>query len=473
MKLGLIRGSLPRYLPHEHNVWGAAEAAVDALCDAEGASLFVVPDIPMDGRQTLAALDQCRAAGVDYVLLLHGGFTMGDVARTVAASEFRAGFWAVSEPNLSGDIQLNSFVSLNMSLSIARQVRDRAARPVQWYHGAPDSAALQDRLRHTIRAIKAAKSLFGARIGVVGGLAMTFYNMETSTSELRARIGVEVAHHDIHELTGRMSAQDSGRVSAEVAEMGKAAEITGVSEAQMALTAQAALSLKDMATDGEYAALAVADWPALQEDPGMHPGAAFSWLEETSHLPVAAEGDVLGAVTQLVAKSLTGRVGYLLDMAEPDLEAGKLLMWHAGGGPLYLADDAGARWINHPTITRGDPEPLDVGTISELVFEDGPASVFRITRNAHALFAMEGDIMARDQSGYIGCRGWMDGFRMDGAEASMEDVVSTVMAHGIEHHFVLVPGRIEATLREFSGWTGMQMLGAVRMRDHLNVADMT
>ena len=182
---------------------------------------------------------------------------------------------------------------------------------------------------------------------------------------------------------------------------------------------------------------------------------------------------MLGAVTQLVAKSLTGRVGYLLDIAEPDLEAGKLLMWHAGGGPLYLADDAGARWINHPTITRGDPEPLDVGTISELVFKDGPVSVFRITRNAHALFSMEGDIVARDQSGYIGCRGRMDGFCMDGAEASMEDVVSTVMAHGIEHHFVLVPGRIEATLREFSGWTGMQMLGPVRMRDHLNVADMT
>ncbi|MEM0947084.1 MAG: hypothetical protein AAGK37_06740 [Pseudomonadota bacterium] len=473
MKLGLIRGSLPRYLPHEHNVWGAAEAAVGALCDAEGASLFVLPDIPMDGRQTLTALDQCRAEGVDYVLLLHGGFTMGDVARTVAASEFRAGFWAVPEPTLSGDIQLNSFVSLNMSLSIARQVRDRAARPVQWYHGAPDSPALQDRLRHTIRAIKAAKSLFGARIGVIGGLAMTFYNMETSTSELRARIGVEVAHHDIHELTGRMAAQDAGRVAAEVVAMGQAAEILGVSETQMALTAQAALSLKDMANEGEYAALAVADWPALQENPGMHPGAAFSWLEETSHIPVAAEGDVLGAVTQLVAKSLTGRVGYLLDMAEPDLESRKLLMWHAGGGPLYLADDDGARWVNHPTITRGDPDPVDVGTISELVFRDGPASVFRITRNAHAVFAMEGNIVAHDQTGYIGCRGWMDGFRMDGTNVSMEDVVSTVMAHGIEHHFVLVPGGIAATLTEFSGWTGMQMLEPKRMRDHLNAPDMT
>ncbi|MEM6610300.1 MAG: hypothetical protein AAF689_17195 [Pseudomonadota bacterium] len=473
MKIGLIRGSLPRYLPEKHNVWDRAEAALAGLCDAENATLFIAPDTPMNGQDTLVALDQCRAEGVDFVLLLHGGFTMGDVARTIAASEFRAGFWAVPEPTLSGDIQLNSFVSLNMSLSIARQVRDRAVRPVQWYHGAPDSPALQVRLRHTIRAIKAAKSLFGARIGVVGGLAMTFYNMEVSTSELRARLGVEVAHHDIHELTARMAAQDAGRVAAEIDAMGQAAEISGVSEAQLALTAQAALSLKDLALDGAYAALAVADWSALQDDPGMHPGAAFSWLEEASHLPVAAEGDVLGAVTQLVAKSLTGRVGYLLDMAEPDLETEKLLMWHAGGGPLYLADDAGARWINHPTITRGDPEPRDVGTISDLVFRDGPASVFRVTRNAHALFAMEGDIVARAKTGYIGCRGWMDQFRIAGCDVSMGDVVSSVMAHGIEHHFVLVPGRIGATLTEFCSWAGMELLGAVPMRDHLNSSDMS
>ena len=34
-----------------------------------------------------------------------------------------------------------------------------------------------------------------------------------------------------------------------------------------------------LAEDG-FAGLAVSDWPALQDDPGMHPGAAFTWLEE-------------------------------------------------------------------------------------------------------------------------------------------------------------------------------------------------
>lgn len=473
MKIGLIRASLPSYFPNKQGVWEAAREGLGALCDAEKAQLFVVPEIPMDARDTLHALEACREKGVDFVLLLHGGFSMGDVARTVAASEFRCGFWSVPEPVRTGDVQLNNFVSLNMSMSIARQVRDLTARPVQWYHGAPHSPALLNRMRNTIRAIKAARALDGARIGVVGGLAMTFYNMEVSTSELRARLGVEVAHHDIHELTGRMAALDDGTVAAEVALMANAAQIDGVSDAQMALTGRASLALRAMAKDGGYDALAVSDWPALQADPGMHPGAAFSWLEEAHGLPVASEGDVLGAITQLVAKSLTGRVGYLLDMTEPDLDAGQLLMWHGGGGPLYLADGNGAKWINHPMIGRGTEEGPIYGAISDLVFRGGPVSVFRIARNASALFTMGGEISGRDPSGFTGCRGWLEQFSVDGQAASLEDVVATIMAHGLEHHFVLIPGDHLGALAEFGAWTAMVTLGKRPMRGHLDARDFT
>ncbi|MEM9778668.1 MAG: hypothetical protein AAF813_02040 [Pseudomonadota bacterium] len=473
VKIALIRASLPSYFPERHKVWDRAEEALEALCAQESADCFTVPEIPMNGSDAQAALDRCAAEGVDFVLLLHGGFSMGDVARTVAASPFRAGFWSVPEPVRTGDIQLNNFVSLNMSMSIARQVRDLRTRPVQWYHGAPESPALRARLGTTVRALRAAKFLEGARIGVIGGLAMTFYNMEVSTNTLRQRLGVDVAHHDMHELTGRMAALPEDRVRTEVAAMAQAARIDGVSEAQMALTGRAALALRDMAEATGYAALAVSDWPALQEDPGMHPGAAFTWLEEVDGLPVASEGDVLGAVSQLVAKALSGRVGYLLDMTEPDLDAGQLLMWHGGGGPLYLADVAGARWINHPMIGRGTDAGPIYGAISDLVFQDGPVSVFRVARDAGALFQMRATVAGREPSGFTGCRGWLEGFEIDGTPASLEDTVATVMAHGLEHHFVLVPGDISAPLAEFGAWTGMETLGLRPMRGHLDARDFT
>jgi L-fucose isomerase-like protein len=473
LTIGLIRASLPSYFPARYQVWERAEAALGSLCEEAGARLVTLPDIPMNAADTARAIERCHIEGVDFILLLHGGFTMGDVARTIAASPFRAGFWSVPEPVRTGDVQLNNFVSLNMSLSIARQVRDLSANPVQWYHGAPDSPVLQARLRKTLRALAAAKSLQGAKIGLVGGLAMTFYNMEVSSNLLRTRLGIEVASHDIHELTGRMAAIPADRVAAEQAAMAAKAPVEKVSAAQMGLTARCALALRDMADAGGYAALAVSDWPALQADPGMHPGAAFSWLEEIDGLPVASEGDVLGAVSQLVALALTKRVGYLLDMTEPDLDAGQLLVWHGGGGPLYLADKAGARWINHPMIGRGTPEGPRYGAICDLVFQDGPVTLFRVARDAGALFTMTGTIRGREPSGFAGCRGWLEGFRIGEDAASLEDVVSTVMAHGLEHHFILVPGDVASELAEFGAWTGMAPLGYRPMRDHLDATDFT
>ena len=471
LKIGLVRASLPSYFPDQHKVWSRCEAALGSLCEAHAVDLFVAPDIPMDATDTLKALEVCNQAGVDFILVLHGGFTMGDVARTVAAAPVRAGFWSIPEPIRTGDIQLNNFVTLNMSMSISRQVRSLTENPVQWYHGAPESEALQLKLGNTFKALKALHDLQNARIAVIGGLAMTFYNMEVSTNALRRRLGVEVSHLDIHELTDRMQAIEASRLATEITAMASAARVDGVSDAQMELTARAALAMRDLACDSDFDALAVSDWPALQNNPGMHPGAAFTWLEEVDHLPVASEGDVLGAITQLVAKSLTGRVGYLLDMTEPDLDSGELLMWHGGGGPLYLADDDGARWINHPMIGRGTEEGPIYGAISDLYFKEGPVDVFRVARDAGALFHMQSTVKRRDPNGFTGCRGWLENFSIDGKAMTLEDIVNTVMCHGLEHHFILVSADVSAPLIEMASWSGMEILEGRLAKGYLDVRD--
>ena len=72
-----------------------------------------------------------------------------------------------------------------------------------------------------------------------------------------------------------------------------------------------------------------------------------------------------------------------------------------------------------------------------------------------------------------GCRGWLQDFALAGEAAGLEDVVATVMAHGLEHHFVLIPGDHAGILAEFAAWLGMTTLGHVPMRDHLEATDFT
>ncbi|MEM7615428.1 MAG: hypothetical protein AAF245_10290, partial [Pseudomonadota bacterium] len=129
--------------------------------------------------------------------------------------------------------------------------------------------------------------------------------------------------------------------------------------------------------------------------------------------------------------------------------------------------------INHPMIGRGTDAGPIYGAISDLVFQDGPVSVFRVARDAGALFQMRATVAGREPSGFTGCRGWLEGFEIDGTPASLEDTVATVMAHGLEHHFVLVPGDISAPLAEFGAWTGMETLGLRPMRGHLDARDFT
>ena len=464
--IGVIKASLPSYFPDRHGVFDVALAAVDEIAGSLGVRLVEAPEVPMDGAEAQVAVDACRAEGADFILLVHGGFTMGDVARQVAMSGLPMGVWATPEPSHEGDIQLNNFVSLNMSLSIVQGVSGPESAPVQWYFGAPDDPALRARLSRTLRALSAKKALNHARIGVVGGLAPTFYNMEVSADVLKRRIGVEPVHVDMHRMTAAMTACDAGAVAGEVAAMAARASVQGVSDEQMALTARAVLALREIVLEDGFAGLAVSDWPALQEDPGMHPGAAFSWLEEADNLPLASEGDVMGTVTQIVARSLTGRVGSLLDMTSPQMEHDRILMWHGGGGPLYMAGDEVA-WINHPMIGRGTPEGPQFGAIADFVFPDGPYTVMRVARSGAAAFCVEASVKAKGETGFTGCRGWVTDFRSDRGAHSADDIVTTVMRHGLEHHFVLVPGHFGADFREFSAWMAMSSLSVISAHEGL------
>jgi L-fucose isomerase-like protein len=469
--LCLIRANLPRYFPEKHGVWGRVEAALEEMCSQRKMRFVPTTGVVTDAREARKALSECAEKNADFVMLVHGGFTMGDVGREIAASDFRLGVWTVPEPIRTGDVQLNNFVSLNMTMSIARQVRDLRANPMQWYHGDPQSAELRTRIGTTLDSIRIVNSLQGARVGVVGGLAMTFYNMEVSTNKLLSRLGVEVVNHDMHQLTERISAIDPQRVTSELEKMECAAAVEGVSTEQMDITARVALALRDLASDNNHRALAVSDWPALQENPGMHPGGAFSWLEEMDYLPCASEGDILGAVSQLVALSMTGKVGSLLDMTEPDFDSGRLLMWHGGGGPLAMAAPGSARWINHPMIGREDPKGPRFGCVADFVFAPGQHTIFRISDEAGALFQMTANVVDQDPSGFDGCRGWMEDFAIWGERSSLGDVVSTVMTQGLEHHFVAIPGNYRSVLSEYAAWSGMTPIKRRPMRDHLFIED--
>ena len=466
LRVVLLFASLPAYFPERHGVFEAARKSVQDLTAERGARLTAFEKVLIGADDTREAIAFAEAEGADFVLVLHGGFTMGDVAATLARTRLRLGFWAVPEPAFEGDIQLNNFVSLNMSLSIADGARDRTRDPVAWYFGAPEDPRFRQRLAATLDALRIQKAASNLRVGLVGGVAPSFYNMHIDRHALGRRWGTEIVDFEIEALRDAAAVLSTDVIDTEAAALGARGTVD-VSDGDMRLTAAYALALKGLAEAHGLDALAVSDWPALQDDPGFHPGAAFSWAEEAYGLAVASEGDVLGALSHVAARAAGGVGGCLVDLCAPDPETGLLLAWHGGGGPLHLADTGGVRWIAHPMLGRNTEGTERPGTIADYRFAEGPVTLIRIGKDGGAVFALEAEVTGAGPNGFSGARGWIGAFRMNGQEIMLNDVIDTVMHHGIEHHFVLFPGHHGAAFGELATWSGSRLLGAVAGRSFL------
>jgi L-fucose isomerase-like protein len=227
------------------------------------------------------------------------------------------------------------------------------------------------------------------------------------------------------------------------------------------------LALADLARAGGYDALAVRDWPEFQARMGLHPGLAFSWLDEAHGIPVAAEGDVGGALSLLAARAAAWPApglerppgATLLDVNDVDLDQDALLTWHCGGGPLDLADADGVRWTEHTTLSRGGGPRM--GAVADLRFRLGPVTVLRVGRDGAAWFAVDADVVASPHPGFDGSRGWLGRFRGPDGPVAVGDVVQTLLHEGIEHHLAVVAGHHAASLRAAAAWMGA---GIVRPR---------
>lgn len=457
LKIGLIFGALPTYFPQKYNVFDRVVQTVFRLCGDLGVDVVQGNTIPMNGQQTRDILNQFRAQGVDFIMLVHGGFTMGDVAREIALCDLPGGVWATVEPTLEGDVQLNNFVSLNMTLSIMRKHRDCTAYPVQWFYGEPEDTNIQQDLCQHLQALQVKQRLQGAKIGLIGGVAPTFYNMHVAQDALKNNLGVDIEEIDMHHLFDTMAQVGTAHITTERALMAQAVNLHALTDSQIDKTIRCAIALRHIAQQGKYDALAVSDWPALQEQPhAMHPGAAFSWLEETDRLPIASEGDILGAVSQLIVRELTDTVGCILDMTLPQFDKNRILMWHGGGGALCYAK-GDVNFVPHPMIGRGTPAENTFGAIADYEFAPNTYTLLRVSQNGKTLWAVETQVTPAKtgETGYTGCRGWMTNFTTANGPHHARDIVASIMDYGIEHHFILAPQSLLPILQRVAYWCGM------------------
>jgi L-fucose isomerase-like protein len=464
--VALVAAHLPSYLAEEHGVFAAAEAGMRALAERLDFRLLIPNGPPLETRADAErAADACTEAGADLVLLLHGSFVMGDLVLPFADHGLRLGLWATAEPTKRGPIPLNNFVSMHLAAGVL--ARYLGGVPFKWFYGGVEHPWFAPRLATTVRALRGLKRLTGATVGLVGGLAPTFYNLAVDERALKANLGIEVGHHEFDEVLAGVAEAGDAEIDATVAAMAEAATAVELPPDAMRAGAAVYVALRRLAERGDYDALAVSDWPRFQSDLGLHPGMAFSWLDHHDGVPVAAEGDILGAASQLLMRGVSGAPAMLLDLNTVDEERGAVLMWHCGGSPLSFADDGGVRWTAHTTLGRKGPDEGKLGAVADLRFRPQPATIVRLLADGSSLLTLDARVIDSPHDGYDGSRGWLADFAADGDPLSLADLVNTVMVEGVDHHLILGSGHHDSTLREAATWMSLDILSPIPYRDHL------
>jgi len=469
LKVGLVGICYPNFDALRLGVYRKSVDGMKALSAALGFELVAVPNEVQSADDAQRAAASLESAGVDFVLIQASSFALGDAILPLANLDARQGLWFLPEPAFEGNIPLNSLTGFNLFASIMRRHPKESARPFKWFYGMPDDPQFRRRLEITVRALDALKQLKSARIGLIGDIAPTFFDLAYDAEAIAERLGVRVEVEPLDRVFKRAGRYLEEEARNEAAAMSLRAADVQVTSDWMTRTARVALALQDVAREGRYDALAVRCWPEFQSElGGIAPCAAIAWLNEKG-LPVACEGDVPGAVSMLAAYHVSRVPVTMTDLVALTEKASLVHLWHCGPGPVSWADDIGQALTYHPTLDRASPPDAPRhGVSSDLVFAPGPITIVRFSKDAANLLVMSAEVVKGPSRGYVGSRGWAGNLSMNGEPVSVPDLIETIAYYGLEHHYPLARGQWTDAFREIAAWAGIRVLSKVSYRDYLN-----
>jgi L-fucose isomerase-like protein len=468
-RVGLVGAVHPNMPGDEEGMIRKAAAALELYAKELGFDLSVYPSPLHSEADAEAARAFMDGEGVDLVLILNASLPYGRVILPLARARGAIGLWSVPEPSSSGVLQLNSFCGTNMLGSIIANYLGAHDLPYKWFYGLPTDPRFRRRLEVTVRALRAVKTLRGARIAQIGGLADGFENLYVDERVLEKRFGTMLqTRHSVEEIVARADAFPAAEVAAEVSRMQAEAKSADVSPKRehMEKSARVFLALRGFASELGYDALALSCWSRFQQVYGIAVCGAMSRLNEQGTV-TPCEADVTSAVTMLVLNALNGGKAALCDLVSFDEGDKSLNLWHCGVAPASWAGEGGVAWDNHFNIGRYEGGAWKgEGVVADLRFKSGSVTVSNLRNDFQELFVLSGDSLG-DKPSFSGSGGWVGDLRLNGEAIGIEDLMNTIVVGKVNHHYAAARGDLTDELNEFAAWTGLRVVERIPTKPYL------
>ena len=416
--------------------------AITAL-EQMGFTCFGADKPVVDDATLAAALKEIGSRGCDVLVMLQPSMGNGQLSLTLAQQWPRPiVLWATPERPGDGKVSSCSLVAQHLWASNLRQ----AGHPFELVYGDPDNKTVRDNLTRAIRLAHAVAKLQHAKIGMIGGHAPGYMDFAADPFLLRKSLGIQLHSLSLVQFVDRAKAIDDQRVDDDVRVVKKMGlPLLDVEEKDLAVNSRCYLAMRDIMQEESLQALSIQCWPELPEVL-QWPYLAISRLT-TEGRAVSMEGDVDGAIAELIGVSLDLGAGFLTDWLEHD--DWSIFLWHPGMAPLTMCYAAGETngpvLARHFNITRPlvVDAPLQVGQ---------PATVMRLWHcdSQYFMTAVEGRTV-RPRRNLTGNTVLFE------TEKNVPEYFDRLIHGGMPHHVLLFYGHCGETFRRLAqiiriGW---------------------
>jgi len=402
-------------------------------------------DAPVIDDTTLrAALEGIAAAGCDSIVMLQPSMGNGQLA--LSLSQAWPGpivLWATPERPADGKVSSCGLVGQHLWASMLRQ----ANHPFELVYGDPDDAILQAELLRAIALSRTVQRLKSAKVGVIGTYAPGFVDLAADPFLLRRTLGMQLHALSLPQFIDRVKRIDSSAVEADVEIVRSLGlPLVDVEDGDLAMNSRYYLAARELMKEECLDALSIQCWPELPEVLGQWPYLAISRLTAEG-LAVSMEGDMDGAIAELIGNSLGLGRAFLTDWLEHD--ASTIFLWHPGMAPLSMCHAIGEP--DGPALARhfNIVKPL---VVDGALQAGSPITVARLWRcgDEYKLTAFEGTSIPprRKVTG--------NSMLVEISGRSVTERFDALVHEGMPHHVLVYYGHCAETHRRLARLLGIR-----------------
>ena len=428
--------------------------------------LYVVSSPVYTDSDAKRAVEECEQNSVDFLLIQITTCSGGTLIPIFAdITKAKLGIWAIPEGTTKGPSPFNSFVGMTFYAGIIGHYIKEHDVKFKWFYGDAEDRMFKNRFSVTVKALGALKKLCSSKVALIGGVSHGFGDLYFDERSIKKRFsGIDISqYNEYREIRDKALSFKADQVE-------KAAE-DFVNEAKcisepcrpfVEANARIYLAYKEFIEEYSCDALALNCIYKLQEDFDTNLCAVIGKLNDDGTV-VACEGDLMGALSMLLLKYLTGSETTLMDFPQFDEEDNSILMWHCGSTAKCFAKN---ECFTLQTSYSGMP------IVRDLSFKPEHVTIARISGETDKIFLADGKVI-EDKGSFIGSSGWISDLRLNGGKIEAIDFVNTILVNKFHHHYPVAFGDVTNEINEIASWTSLGHIKKVKYEDYFQDSAMS